>query len=85
MIIDTLDGLAIHIQGRMVRKSGAVVYIFTTTDNGQFVASQTTADMERAGYKVTPMADCVAKLAYMDREFFVRCDRVPPFAAPSRT
>lgn len=74
-------GLAIHIVGSVVRANGARSYLFSTTINEQLVATLTSAQMAEAGYMVTSVSDCAARLSYEGVEFFVRCDRVRPVSA----
>lgn len=69
------QGMGVHVQGRMTRASGEVVYLFAVTINAQESSTMTTGQMQRAGYVVTPVNDCTALLEYSGRSFYARCDR----------
>lgn len=70
------DGMGVHVSGYIESPGGKrKLYLFTLSQNGQGVSSLTMAQIERSGYTVTPISECVVQLQYKDAPpFFSRCD-----------
>ncbi len=67
-----LQGFA-QVNGERVYRD---VYSFVVSQNGVAAFSLTQKALEDSGYRVTPLADCSAKIEYSDMvQFFVACDR----------
>lgn len=75
---EPLQGLGIHIVGSVKRANGNRSYLFATTVNAQLVGTQTSAELLAAGYAVQALSECVARLSFGGKDFYVRCDRVRP-------
>lgn len=73
----------LHITARIcgfVRVDGVRVfkdvYSFMASQNGIPTFPLSHKSMEQSGYRITPLADCSAKIDYSDKvQFFVACDR----------
>lgn len=74
------QGYMLHLQGAIQSKH-RVLMTFLLTQNEKVLSMITNTELEQAGYKVTYMSECVAKLEYPNiRPFFVVCSH--PSVAP---
>lgn len=74
------QGYMLHMQGAIQSKTRTLM-TFLVTQNEKVLNMTTNTQLEQAGYKVTYVSECVAKLEYPNiRPFFVVCSH--PSAAP---
>jgi zona occludens toxin len=69
-----LAGYGVHIGGSVQSAAKGQFYVFQISQNGQVAYAMNSLDMKEAGYAVTRMNDCLAKLKFGDEEFTVMCD-----------
>lgn len=68
-------GMGIHVAGWASNGTKGERYVFQLSQNGVPVSTIYGDEFERAGYKVTAIAPCAAKIDYgNDVHFFARCD-----------
>ena len=67
--------MGIHVAGWASNGTKGERYVFQLSQNGVPVSTIYGDEFERAGYKVTAIAPCAAKIDYGDDvHFFARCD-----------
>jgi zona occludens toxin len=68
------EGLGLHILGN-ITAGQRYMYQLLVSQNGQAVAYTSSMDLERAGYRIEPVADCILKISYKNSpSWFLRCD-----------
>ncbi|WP_211903469.1 zonular occludens toxin domain-containing protein [Ralstonia syzygii] len=67
-------GMGIHVAGWASNGSQGERYVFQLSQNGVPVSTLYGDELARAGYKVTAVSPCAAKIDYGDVHFFARCD-----------
>jgi zona occludens toxin len=77
-----LSGYGVHLAGSLQNKAKGFFYMFQVSQNGQTVYAMNSQDMRDAGYKITRLNDCLAKLTYENEEFVVMCDAPRMGVAP---
>ncbi|MFC7518675.1 zonular occludens toxin domain-containing protein [Herbaspirillum sp. GCM10030257] len=78
-------GYGLHIAAYLRSKANREMYLFEVSQNGQPAFSITSDELKRAGYKVSVMADCVAKISYEGvPDFYSLCDTPKITMAPGK-
>ncbi|WP_405124702.1 zonular occludens toxin domain-containing protein [Ralstonia pseudosolanacearum] len=79
-------GMGIHVAGFASSGSRGAHYVFYLSQNGVPVSTLYGDELQRAGYKVTAVAPCAAKIDYGDDvHFFARCDLPRQTMSPGGT
>lgn len=80
------SGMGIHVAGFASSGSRGAHYVFQLSQNGVPVSTLYGDELQRAGYKVTAVAPCAAKIDYGDDvHFFARCDLPRQTMSPGGT
>ena len=67
------DGLGMHVTG-WVKMGERIRYGVAFSQNGQVVRQTTDAELQRAGYEVEPVGECLFRASYEGTAVWVRCD-----------
>lgn len=70
-----LDGYGVHIGGFLSSAKKGTFYLFTVSQNGQFLFTMNEDEIKKAGYRITYQSECVAVIAYEGMpDRFAICD-----------
>ncbi len=64
---------ALHLTGRITMR-GVDVYTFAISNGGQRIATVDSRDLEKMGYKWTPLTDCAGTLRWEGKPKAITCD-----------
>lgn len=67
------DGLGVHILGT-IQRGPVRAYLVALSQQAQQLRTMPSMELEAAGYVVTPVSDCAARLAWRGVEHWIRCD-----------
>lgn len=67
------DGLGMHVTG-WVKMGERIRYGVAFSQNGQVIRQTTDAELQRAGYDVEPVGECLFRASYEGNAVWVRCD-----------
>lgn len=71
------SAFGVHIDGFMegeINGAHKMMYTFLLSQNGQYSFRVPSTEFQMAGYKVTPLAPCLALLTFNAQSFYAACD-----------